>query len=537
LLRLPIGPGGGFLLQPGAYEAEVKSFCLHAGAHAPAHGDGYLYAQLRGSKAAIIRSLLRGAANHPEIPQEDIQSLIWAIEARSKLNELSPQLQHTAFELLTKKEIAEMSAGALGLVPEELLNRALAALPEPARRIYELQAELRSRLADPDASFEEIAGLAMLPGPAEQDGPLVPRGRWSAHPGGFFVRYLPEGYSQTRLEVYVPGLQSGMLPGRLLGEQFSSSFSGAAWNGGPGGLSSVEYDPTMDVAVPANTGAQRLGLSASAVAGAAAAEAGAEGEKAEQCTRAMGGNCPEGYSCSCPKGTSCKGDVSETFVYSYCCPDGYVPCKGACVPDTPSERRKCRECEQGLSECDDHCTNLNSDPANCGSCGNQCAPGSTCCSGNCVDLSLDDNSNCGSCGNKCAPGTTCCSGKCVGIDYDDNNCGACGKKCSSGTTCCSGTCVDLTSDDKNCGSCGNSCGSWGTRVTWDPTTRKWTNGEVELSTCAHGKCESETKTKCPPALPYPCATSCRQGGPCCFTGPGACPDDQIFKRDNRRPPK
>lgn len=66
-------------------------------------------------------------------------------------------------------------------------------------------------------------------------------------------------------------------------------------------------------------------------------------------------------------------------------------------------------------------------------------PASTCCSGVCRNLSID-NFNCGQCGNTCAGGTTCNSGGC----------------CQSGLTYCSGTCT-LLGTNTNCSSCGDVC--------------------------------------------------------------------------------
>lgn len=334
LFSLPIGPGGGFLLQPGAYEAVVQSFCLHAGAHGPSKGDGYLYAPLKGSKEAVIRSLLRGIVKHPEIPQHNVQSLIWAIEARAKLIELSPELQQAAFALLTKKQIWDMNGGALGLVPDSVLDRALNSVPPEARRIFELQAELRRKLADPNTTFAEIERIAVLAGPAPQDGPVIPSGRWSAHPGGFFVRYLPDGYSQTRLVVYVPEpRQNGSIaPSRLEGVQYSFLES-AGMSATPAGLVPVEYDPSADVAVPANTGAQRLGLSGAPTPG------GPPLTPSPSPTPSCGDHCRPAPACKqngrCVKGV-CKFDnspkCSECRVGTQL---GQCDGNGSCVPFSP----------------------------------------------------------------------------------------------------------------------------------------------------------------------------------------------------------
>jgi hypothetical protein len=120
-----------------------------------------------------------------------------------------------------------------------------------------------------------------------------------------------------------------------------------------------------------------------------------------------------------------------------------------------------------LTSCNGVCTNIDSDPNNCGVCGVQCnATGTSCqagtclcsgtqvvCNGACVDESSDKN-NCGACGEQCAAtGSSCqagtcvcpvpqvaCGGACTNIGTDTNNCGACGNVCAASQECISGTC-------------------------------------------------------------------------------------------------
>ena len=60
----------------------------------------------------------------------------------------------------------------------------------------------------------------------------TPRGIWTLHPDGYYVRYYPSGYSVTKTQIYVP----------------KNSLNGKE----------VVYDATDDIAVPANVGSQRL---------------------------------------------------------------------------------------------------------------------------------------------------------------------------------------------------------------------------------------------------------------------------------------
>jgi hypothetical protein len=88
-----IGEGGNRLLYPGGYTFEAQSYCLHAGTHGPGRGEGYIYGPLKGSKAPIVRSILQRSMDHTDIPQRDIQVLLWAIIARTKVADMSPQMQ------------------------------------------------------------------------------------------------------------------------------------------------------------------------------------------------------------------------------------------------------------------------------------------------------------------------------------------------------------------------------------------------------------------------------------------------------------
>jgi hypothetical protein len=157
-------------------------------------------------------------------------------------------------------------------------------------------------------------------------------------------------------------------------------------------------------------------------------------------------------------------------------------------------------CATGQVVCASGCADLNSDEANCGSCGTACSLGSTCsngtcacqtgltqCSGGCVDT-LSNAANCGACAAACATGSVCSGGQCRSscetgldqcgadcVDFATNiaHCGGCNQACTSGQACttgtcqctgaqeqlCGGRCINVQSDPANCGSCGVSCGA------------------------------------------------------------------------------
>jgi hypothetical protein len=206
LSRLPRGPNNGFLIQePGGYTLSAQSYCYHAGTHSPSRGKGYLYAPMKGTSADIIRGVLRRSVSHPNIPQQDVQALVWAILAQSKPSTMDPRIRSTADVLLTGDEVSTLEGSALDDVSRDLYSRALGKLPPQGRQVFEAERLLRDAVARsaPYSELERIAVLTGEPLPGKNDRP-VPSGRWSYHPEGYFIRYYPDGYQRTVMDVYFP---------------------------------------------------------------------------------------------------------------------------------------------------------------------------------------------------------------------------------------------------------------------------------------------------------------------------------------------
>jgi hypothetical protein len=233
LMTLQRTPNGGFVLQPGYYELVDQSYCLHAGTHGPGGGDGYIYAPPKGSAEDAVMSVVRNSVQHPEIAQHDVQLLLWAIVARAKFEDLSSELKAVASRLLTPRQLAALNRSALDMVPGPALDRVTGSVPAPVRQVMQAEAQLRQILTTPGATYAELERVAVLSGnaplgPGSQE---IPLGRWSLHPDGYYVRYIPSGYSTTRVEIWVP--QGSPAVGK-------------------------EYDPATHIAVPGNTSRQRL---------------------------------------------------------------------------------------------------------------------------------------------------------------------------------------------------------------------------------------------------------------------------------------
>ena len=197
---------GAFRVGPGAYDFVAESYCLHAGTHGPGGGDGYVSAPLQGSKRDAVQRILQNAVAHPEIPQQDIQVLLWSILARTRIADMPRKTQLTAARLLTPAELVTLNGGAIGLVTDRAWGESNQSLPPAVRRAFEREAQFRQMLSTVGASFVEIERFAVLGGDPTPDSASrkIPEGRWSYHPGGYFIRFFPSGYSRTEVQVYVP---------------------------------------------------------------------------------------------------------------------------------------------------------------------------------------------------------------------------------------------------------------------------------------------------------------------------------------------
>lgn len=236
------------------------------------------------------------------------------------------------------------------------------------------------------------------------------------------------------------------------------------------------------------------------------------------------GECLRGYVCSservCVRASQAvTEDPDGSDEDSGTASDAATPGSGSPVGEPPA-------CSVTASLCSGRCTELMTDPANCGGCGTRCPvydhgsaacelgrceprcnQGWTACGERCVKLDSDPEycggcerscsapllgiATCdGECGISCNPGFTACGEACVKLDADPQNCGgcavsclpdeqcaqgACVRTCPHGTLDCDRSCVDAMTDPRHCGSCGNTC----------------TAQPMATATCQAGICGSE----------------------------------------------
>ncbi len=215
----------------------------------------------------------------------------------------------------------------------------------------------------------------------------------------------------------------------------------------------------------------------------------------------------------CAAGAACVGGVCECDIGGQNYTNGQQDPVNACLycnlasPTSWTDVADDTSCGAGSDCCGGACVSIQT-TAHCGSCTACPASDNACCGGSCADTNTDPN-NCGGCGNRCTPGAACVGGACEcdigGTTYasgqqapgnaclycnlstptswtnvaDDTSCGSnaecCAGSCDSITTtshcgsctpcpagdnaCCSASCANTNSDPNNCGGCGNRCAS------------------------------------------------------------------------------
>ena len=69
LTDLPRTQDGGFVLAPGYYETEFKTYCLQPGTPDPSPRDAYLQAPVGGYRKEIVETVLSNSRSKPDIKQ------------------------------------------------------------------------------------------------------------------------------------------------------------------------------------------------------------------------------------------------------------------------------------------------------------------------------------------------------------------------------------------------------------------------------------------------------------------------------------
>ena len=237
LIDLPQTQDGGFVLLPGFYEAEFKTYCLQPGTPDPSQGDAYLQSPVTGYRKEIVQTVLLNSRNKPDMNQKNIQLLLWSVVSGSDFNKLSYAVQSDARQLLTAKQIFELQGGMIGLIKAVSYQSGLLNANSDMKKLFEIGT----------SSYENFERLAVLREPSKITKTGIKYDTWYKQKENYYIRYFPLSYQKVRIQIFVPdGLMDA--EGKVEGEY-------------------VVFDPTGQQAIPAFTNAQRLGIGAPVIAG------------------------------------------------------------------------------------------------------------------------------------------------------------------------------------------------------------------------------------------------------------------------------
>lgn len=237
LVGLPQTQYGGFVLKPGFYEAEFKTYCLQPGTPDPHNGDAYVQSPISGYRKDIIESVLLNSREQKDMEQRNIQLLLWSIVSGSNFNNLSYSVQNDAAKLLTPKQIFQLKGGVIGVIKKASYTTGLLNSNSAIKQLFETGVN----------SYEAYERIAIN----HEQSQIIKRGvkynQWYRQNENYYVRFIPESYKKVKIQVYVP---DGLLDadGKLNGEY-------------------LVYDPTGQQGIPTFTNAQRLGIGAPVIVG------------------------------------------------------------------------------------------------------------------------------------------------------------------------------------------------------------------------------------------------------------------------------
>src|SRR5688572_13236964 len=137
LMDLPQTQNGGFVLKPGFYEAEFKTYCLQPGTPDPREGDAYLQGQVTGYRKEIVESILLNSRDKNDIEQKNIQLLLWSTVSGSDYNKLSSSVKMDAARLLTSKQIFELKGGVMGVIKNVSQTTGILNANSDMKRLFE----------------------------------------------------------------------------------------------------------------------------------------------------------------------------------------------------------------------------------------------------------------------------------------------------------------------------------------------------------------------------------------------------------------
>jgi hypothetical protein len=238
LLKLPRVTDGSFILKAGIFEAYVLSYSLEPYDQNWGRPSAFFPAPIKGRRAKVISEILKYSELHPDVPQAYIQNLLGLTVLGTDLEKMPALTQQAAARILPRETLLLLKGSAEAIKVRDTLIRILGRkMPKGVQQTAEAATKVQ-QIGD-QYGITKTAAELKTNSESKEFTASGERGTWVQMPGGFFLRYLPEGYARTRLQVIVPeAAMEGVDPKKPL-----------------------TFDPTQYLAVHAGSPAQRLGIS------------------------------------------------------------------------------------------------------------------------------------------------------------------------------------------------------------------------------------------------------------------------------------
>jgi hypothetical protein len=249
LLKLPRNDQGAFILKAGIFEAYVESFSLEPYDPGTPRGMAFFPAPIKGRAAKVISDTLKYSELHPDVQQAWIQNFLGLTVYGKHLEEMPALTQQAATKILPKETLVLIHGASQARKTRDFLLKQLgrevgARNPKAAQEI--------TGAVNKEKKIDQAIGITTTLGALKNNAPSLgiaadsaPRGSWAEMPGGFYVRYLPESYVRTKIQIIVP--------------------EAAMEHADP--KAPLTFDPTQYLAAHVGTPAQRLGISLRPVGG------------------------------------------------------------------------------------------------------------------------------------------------------------------------------------------------------------------------------------------------------------------------------
>ena len=246
LLKLERTDDGAFILKPGFFELYVESFSLEPGDPNTPRGGAFFPAPIKGGRAKVIADILKFTELHPDVQQAYIQNLLGYTVLGWDLGKMPAPTQQAATTIIPKETLLQISAAAQ---TNDFGGKLLKMLGRKTGNSGTALSGATGAIAKAQALDKQYDITGTVKELKSDNAPLAAaslvRGTWAQMPGGFYVRYLPEGYARTRLQLIVP----------------EAAFEGVD------AKKPLTFDPARYLAVHAGTPAQRLGITLRPVGG------------------------------------------------------------------------------------------------------------------------------------------------------------------------------------------------------------------------------------------------------------------------------